>query len=446
MKTLFRIQLLIIISSFFFIGCQKEISNERGSSSASVGSLQADGVGGCLGSAVSGMYYKDTILNASNYVDVNVQVDTAGTYIITTDTVNGFYFKASGSFTATGVQSVRLMGTGKPLAAGTNIFTVTYNGTVCEFNVTVMLGAGASGVFTIDCNGASLSGTYQAGMVLTSANTVTLNVNVTAIGPWTVSTAPAVNGVTFGATGTFTMTGPQTIVLTGSGTPAAEGTFNYPVTGSTGSCNFSVTYTPAPATGDYFPRTTNSNWSYQFDGDPNDSLLVKVISQTLSAAGNTYNIFMYTDDASMGFDTSGYYRRSGADYFEWIDMGTYVGLDDPLWMEYKFLVDNQNAGYTWNSNQFTGNYTDNMNNTFPVTLRWEFSIMQKDVPITVNGVSYPNTIEVRQNLTQLVSGNWQQVVYFKAFFSRDKGLIQQQLYDNMNTLQYSLDVRRLQIF
>ena len=46
--------------------------------------------------------------------------------------------------------------------------------------------------------------------------------------------------------------------------------------------------------------------------------------------------------------------RSGADYFEWIDMGSYVGLDNPLWMEYTFLKDNLTTGGTWQSAPFTG--------------------------------------------------------------------------------------------
>ena len=85
------------------MACQKEVSYEQGNSTASVGSLSIDANGNCLGAVVSGTYFKDTAIKASNYVDVSVQVDTAGTYIISSDTVNGYYFKATGSFTATGV-------------------------------------------------------------------------------------------------------------------------------------------------------------------------------------------------------------------------------------------------------------------------------------------------------------------------------------------------------
>ena len=61
-----------------------------------------------------------------------------------------------------------------------------------------------------------------------------------------------------------------------------------------------------------------------------------------------------------GFDSTllnmSYYRRAGSDYFEWIDMGSYVGMTAPLWMEYTFLKDNQAVGGTWQSAPFTGQY------------------------------------------------------------------------------------------
>ena len=105
MKTLFKISSLLIFTSVLFMACQKEVSFEKGASTASVGSLSIDGSGNCLGAVVSGTYFKDTAIKASNYADVSVQVDTAGTYTISSDTVNGYYFKATGSFTATGAQT-----------------------------------------------------------------------------------------------------------------------------------------------------------------------------------------------------------------------------------------------------------------------------------------------------------------------------------------------------
>ena len=67
----------------------------------SSGSLQSGTTGDCLGSVVGGVYKADTTLADSNYVDVKVDVTTAGDYTISTDTINGFYFSGAGLFTAT---------------------------------------------------------------------------------------------------------------------------------------------------------------------------------------------------------------------------------------------------------------------------------------------------------------------------------------------------------
>ena len=452
MKTTFKYILSLAIVSFFVVACQKETSFEKGSSTASVGSLSVDGSGNCLGAVISGVYYKDTAIKASNYVDISVQVDTAGTYTISTDTVNGYYFKASGTFTATGTQVIRLVGGGKPLAAGTDIFTVSYNGTFCEFSVTVTAAGpppGGSAVFTIACTGATPSGTYVAGTLLTASNTITLNVNVTTVGTWSVTTAPAVNNMTFTGTGTFTLTGAQTITLTATGTPTAAGVFTFTVTGGTGTCTFQCTVT-AVAIPDYFPRTTNSNWSYDFDGDPDDSLLLYVIAPTKTINGNPYNIFFY-NVGTPPVDTFGYYRRVGADYFEWIDMGSFVGLDDSYWMEWTFLKDNLAVGGSWTSAQFTGDYTDMGGTTSSLTLRWEFSITGQNVTTTVTPASgtptsYPNTIRVKSELKQLVGTSWVLAAYFDSYYARDKGLIKQDLFDNTNTLQYEQNVKRLVVY
>jgi len=232
MKTLSKISSLLIFTSVIFMACQKETSFEQGSSTASVGSLSVDASGNCLGAVVSGTYMKDTAIKASNYVDVSVKVDTVGTYIISSDTVNGYYFKATGTFGATGTQTVRLVGGGKPLVIGTNIFRVTYNGTVCDFTVTVTAPpppTGGTAAFTFNCTGATPVGTYVAGTALTAANTITLNVTVTTVGTWSVTTSPAVNGITFSGTGTFATTGAQTILLTGSGTPTAAASASLPL-------------------------------------------------------------------------------------------------------------------------------------------------------------------------------------------------------------------------
>lgn len=94
---------------------------------------------------------------------------------------------------------------------------------------------------TAACTGAILSGSYTAGTAVTGANTVALNVLVDSIGTYTIATSN-INGVVFSASGRFTSTGAQTIILSALGTPAAAGNFNY-TAGSSG-CSFTITVAP----------------------------------------------------------------------------------------------------------------------------------------------------------------------------------------------------------
>lgn len=439
MKTMSRLLSVLALTSVVILSCQKELSFERGSSHVSVGSLQTNANGGCLGAVVNGTYKKDSNLNASHYVNINVQVDTIGTYTIKTDTVNGYYFSATGSFTQTGVNVVKLVGAGKPLAAGPNIFTVSYNGTICDFpiDVTATAGGGGSSQYTVDCSGATLQGTWQAGTATGASNTVTLPVTVTTAGTWSISTA-TVNGVSFSGSGTFTATGAQSIILSASGTPTNSGNFNYAVIVGAATCNFSVTFAPGTPIIDYFPRTTNSNWTYEFDGDPADTILRKVIANTLTAAGNTYNIFMANDGT--GFDSSGYYRKAGSNYYEWIDISV-IGYDDEMWVEYNFLRDNVAQGGTWQTQTFSGPV-----NGVTVESRFSYTIMSKDVSVTVNGTNYQNVIVVKEELQVNQGGNWVTLQGFVTYsYARNIGLIKMDFDDGTGAVS-TMDITRSQVF
>jgi hypothetical protein len=124
---------ILIIAGVFF-SCKKEKSFEAGS--PALGSLQ-DSLGNCLDKTVSGNYVVGKTLTDSNYIDVNVLVQAKGVYSIYTDTVNGYYFKASGSFATTGQNTIRLKGIGKPVSSGTDDFIILFDSTLCPVSVTV---------------------------------------------------------------------------------------------------------------------------------------------------------------------------------------------------------------------------------------------------------------------------------------------------------------------
>lgn len=256
----------LLLIGFIFNACQKEVSFETGGS-PSEGLLQSDVTGDCLPKNVVGVYEQGTALNGTNnYIEVTVDVTKTGTYTIYTDTANGVYFRATGTFTAVGDNVVKLRGNATPAASGTFNFNIQYDGQTCAVAVDFLpSGAGGPAVFSLNgspgnCTGANVQGGYATGIALTSANKVTISVNVTTIGTYNIRTT-TVNGMTFTATGAFLTTGPTTVDLIGSGTPAAAQTSVFPVTAGTSTCSFSIPITgPAVFTINCTSATINGTY------------------------------------------------------------------------------------------------------------------------------------------------------------------------------------------
>ena len=238
-----KLILIAVVTLTVFTACQKELSFDNGG--VSFGTLKSAATGDCLPSTLYGIYKKDSVLTTDNYIDVQVSVLIPGTFEIRSDTINGYSFRKVGNVGA-GLNTIRLYASGKPLATGTNTFTIKYDSSVCKFNVTVVAGTAGGAIYTLggspgNCSGVTLAGTYQAGTAMTPVNTATMTVSVTVVGTYSVTTT-AMNGVTFATSGLFTTQGVQNITLAATGTPAAAGAFNYPVTANSSNCTFSVTY------------------------------------------------------------------------------------------------------------------------------------------------------------------------------------------------------------
>lgn len=536
---------LVIGSLILMNSCQKELSHENGNN-PSQGSLQDDGTGNCLPETVNGAYIAGTALvPANNSIQVTVNVAKTGTYTIFSDTLNGYYFRATGVFNSLGITQVTLQGKGNPLASGVNNFLVTYDSTACSIPVSVLpMGTGPA-AFTLagtpgNCTGAIVNGIYATGVALGANNTVTITINVTTIGTYNITTT--FQGMTFSGSGAFTTTGVQTVTLNGSGTPTTGGANTVPITAGSTSCNFQVNVT-SPAVGtiscgsaiigglyvastamvatdtvvlqvnvttagaynittntvngfsfsgsgafaatgpqtvkltgagmptasgittftvtfgssnctfdvtvkdiDYFPRTTNSNWSYENNNVSTDSVLAHVIAPTFNVLGNTYNIFMATNGTVV--DTFGYYRRTGINYFVYEDI-SYFGFDNPVWGEYIFLKDTT-ANATWTSQQFSGTVQSN-----PVTVRIRFTInsprdISKTITSSTGTITYPNTIVVKEELETFNGSTWMSLTssigYLLNYYSRNVGLILQEVYDQNNTLKGTFTLRRSVVY
>lgn len=239
----------------FFVSCQKEVSYENAAKAGGTAKYFFDGgTGSCTGAVVSGIFTAGIAATSANTVTLMVNVDSIGTYIISTSKINGISFSGSGAFGSTGLQTITLTASGTPKSAGIYDFIPAAN--ACSFSVTVdanNTGGGSNGtaVYSLNggtsaCTGATVNGVYTAGAATTSANNVVLNVKVDQAGTYSISTN-TVNGIKFTGTGSFTATGAQTVTLTSSGTPTAAGSFAF-TPGSNG-CSFNVTVVAGGGTG-----------------------------------------------------------------------------------------------------------------------------------------------------------------------------------------------------
>lgn len=119
-----------------------------------------------------------------------------------------------------------------------------------------------------NCTDALVSGDYKIGSALVATNTVTVKATVDSVGTYSISTNTT-DGISFTAVGSFTATGEQTIILKGSGTPAAAGVYNF--TPGTNGCIFNITVTgettPLPTgeckTCSYVPICVGSKYTYE---------------------------------------------------------------------------------------------------------------------------------------------------------------------------------------
>jgi len=267
-----RLLLAIFTIGLVITSCQKDFSFEAGNAK---GTLLKTATGDCDGINVQGIYYKDTILRPTNYVDVQVDFSKIGTYTIKSDTVNGYSFSTTGNVAALGINTVRLVASGKPLLDGFDVFTLSYNNTTCIFNVQVILGTGggstaavyAFGTTGTLCTGATPAGTYTAGVAMTPANTVTIPVTVTTAGTYNITTA--VNGVTFSGIGSLALT-TTSIVLTATGTTPTStmsSSSTFQINSGTTMCEFAITFGATPSAALYSFNctggTTSINGTYQ---------------------------------------------------------------------------------------------------------------------------------------------------------------------------------------
>ena len=289
------------------------------------------GQAGLCGVTVAGAnYIAGTALTPNNVILVSVNVTELGIYQISTNTSNGFSFSGSGSFTTFGNQTVALTATGTPANVGVTAFTLTAGTTTgCNFNITVTNGQTPVALFDLNdpvsCPITAVSGAYIVGQPIDSFSYVAVTINVTGTGSYTISTGPAINGISFSTSGVFTQTGVQTVILMGSGTPANVGVFTFVVQSgnSTSTCPILLTVQPQGAAvfnfGNGGACTSNVNGSYVAGVALNTQNNVFIVVN-VSTAG-TYSISTNVVNG-ISFTSSGTFTSVGAQTVTLIGQGT----------------------------------------------------------------------------------------------------------------------------
>jgi hypothetical protein len=142
MKLKLKYFFIVGAAVFLFTTCTKEYSLENGgipvsggTSSGSATFILSGASGSCSAAIVGGTYLVNKPMNDSNVVNIIVTVDSVGTYDISTGAGGGISFLGSGIFTATGLQTVSLIGIGVPTTTGIYDFVPGLNG--CSFAINV---------------------------------------------------------------------------------------------------------------------------------------------------------------------------------------------------------------------------------------------------------------------------------------------------------------------
>ena len=394
MKTNLSFSLFIIFLFAFFFSCQKEINWDIDKQSR--GNIAKDINGNCLPAMVGGVYMAGQSAGDSNFIQVGVNVTSAGTYAITTDSINGYYFKATGNFNNTGYVQVTLVCFGKPNTASTDHFSIRYDSSVCVVTIPVQSVGIDPALFTLQggpgfCMNDTLLGSYVKDYLLDSSAKVKVSVNVTTPGTYKIAT-DNVNSYSFSGTGVFIVTGVQTVELTASGTPVNTGTDLFTVVAGNSKCNFSVNVLTAVAVtrSEYFPLAINNYWTYDDLLNPGDTIR-RTITNTIQANVNTYQIMQ--EEIKFQSPVQYLFRKTGSDYYEYAHVDKYTGsfsYGNPEIKDLLFFKENNPAPSSWTSPEFT----DTASFGQVLILKYNYFCTEANAAVTINGKAFINVYKI----------------------------------------------------
>ena len=181
---------------------------------------------------VYGKYYKNSPLNNTHYITVQVTVTQKGNYTIIATSNNGYYFQTSGVFETTGTFELYLQGMGTPGVERIDRLSFTCNGSqiglLCDIDVTV--GALTMG-YQADCDNIQVLGTYQTRRFMDGGNVVKVPVDVLETGAGFVNfETDMMNGIKFSVNQVLASYGADTLILKAQGCPQKAGTYKFTFT------------------------------------------------------------------------------------------------------------------------------------------------------------------------------------------------------------------------
>ncbi len=375
----------------FLASCQSELHFPV---SPSEGVLR-DSAGECLPKQFMGNYMAGRNTNDSNFLTVTVHVSKAGDYAISSDTVNGFSFHASGNFSDTGLFTVKLPAHGIPVNNDTTLFNISYNNSNCLVRVPVSSPT-PEAAFTLlgapgNCTPVSVTGSFIKNASLGADDIVTISLQVSVAGSYSISTNE-VNGYKFFSSGTVN-TGIQPVTLHCIGAPLIAGTDHFTITAGASACSFDINVTnPVIVSGtDYFPLTTGSYWTYENVMVAGDTI-IRTITGDSNINTNNYRVMHARN--SFGMDSIFLFRRTGNDFqqYDRVDILT-IALTyvPPVMGEINFLKQPLITGETWKSGEYTGDLFSGQ----PVFLQYDFSCVDANDAITINGNSFVNVYHIQ---------------------------------------------------
>ena len=386
---------IAIIVATLYLSCQDKYL--MGNIPVAKGSLKSESSGACLPKTLAGTYIAGKALTDTNYLEVSVIVKSTGTYIISTNTVNGYSFTGSGTFTSLGTNTVKLAAKGTPLTAATNDLTVSFDTSTCHVAITISPAGGVPAVYTLSgapnaCANSVVSGVFARGSALDTFSKVSISVNVTTPGSYAISTN-TVNGYKFSASGTFAAAGNQTVVLIPAGTPVSTGTDAFTVNGSNTNCGFSITVLDPVVVGnnDHLPLSVTNYWTYDDLLNAGDTLRRYIPDSLVQINGFPYKV-MY-EQQKYGDPVPFLYRKTDSVYYEYTSIDKYtlsVKFAPAIVKDFPFLREYLKTGDTWTSDEYIGTATFGQQ----IFLRYDFTCDNANATVSLNGKTFTSVYKI----------------------------------------------------